>query len=426
MVQNIESTYPDQFRHNDTQTLATHLVQHSSVVLVGMKRVGISNFLRFFLSNKALEETFFKKAQLLFIVVDAHDLVERAIGPFWTLLLKRMNDVIEQSQLSDDIKKQSRELFLESIQLKDTFYTYDCVQKLCAQISSEGLHPVLVLTRFDRLLPAFTKEFFSNLQGLKDAAGKLSYIFTSYRPLEQLNSEVFSASSMSVFAHTQYLKPALPEDAHIVLDTLLHRYHLEMTEKQQQALVSLSSGHVQYLHLSVLAYKDTTDQEHFSFSAHALSDNESITLQSEELFGELTPKEKEVCEKIAHDQKITKDDESELDYLKKTGIVDSKNQLFCSLLKEYILRSSLEKQPKQKELSRQEQVLFTLFLQHTGELVERNEIVEEVWPDQAETGVSDWAIDRLVARLRQKLKDRNEPYKITTVVTRGYKLEAIG
>jgi len=39
-----------------------------------------------------------------------------------------------------------------------------------------------------------------------------------------------------------------------------------------------------------------------------------------------------------------------------------------------------------------------------------------------EFGVSDWAIDRLVARVRVKLPQQNSPYEIVTVRTRGYKL----
>lgn len=423
MNQTIENKYPAHFRQEDTKILAQHLLDHSSVVLVGMKRVGISNFLRFFLNSSVVSEQYFQRSTLLFFTIDAHDLVECAISPFWTLVLKRMTDVVEESQLSDSIKKKSREYFLESIQLKDTFYTFDCVQKLCAQVSQVGYYPVLVFTRFDRLLPAFTHEFFANLQGLKDAAGKLSYIFTSYRPLEQLQPEIFTPSSMSVFAHNQYLKPASQKDAQVVLNTLMDRYSVHISQKHQQALLQASAGHVQYLHLGLLAYKESADKHHFSFSVQQLQENESIALQSEELFEGMTAKEKGLCVKIAENQTLTKEELKEAEYLYNTGLINEHHSLFSELLTHYIRKTASHQNGKQKELSRQEQTLFNLFLENLSILVERNTIVETVWPDQAEDGVSDWAIDRLVARLRQKLKARNEPYKIKTIVTRGYKLE---
>jgi DNA-binding winged helix-turn-helix (wHTH) protein len=45
-----------------------------------------------------------------------------------------------------------------------------------------------------------------------------------------------------------------------------------------------------------------------------------------------------------------------------------------------------------------------------------------VWPEVEELGVSDWAIDRLVARVRNKLKLQKSGFEIQTIKTRGYKL----
>ena len=76
-------------------------------------------------------------------------------------------------------------------------------------------------------------------------------------------------------------------------------------------------------------------------------------------------------------------------------------------------------------LTRKEHLLFTLLESHIGNICEREEIIETVWPEYKELGVSDWAIDRLVARVRVKLKQQGSPYEIVTVRTRGYKLSAI-
>jgi DNA-binding winged helix-turn-helix (wHTH) protein len=57
-----------------------------------------------------------------------------------------------------------------------------------------------------------------------------------------------------------------------------------------------------------------------------------------------------------------------------------------------------------------------------NDVCERERIIERVWPEAETFGVSDWAIDRLVARLRNKLKSQNAKEEIITVKTRGYKL----
>ena len=76
-------------------------------------------------------------------------------------------------------------------------------------------------------------------------------------------------------------------------------------------------------------------------------------------------------------------------------------------------------------LTRKEHLLFTLLETHLGDICERDEIIEVVWPEYKEFGVSDWAIDRLVARVRVKLREQNSPYEIVTVRTRGYKLSTV-
>ena len=84
-----------------------------------MKRVGISNFLRFFLHHQEVPTTYIRNgAQLLTVIVDLNDLVEREIYPFWVLLLKRIVDTLEQSKVPGELKKAGQRLFTESIQLE--------------------------------------------------------------------------------------------------------------------------------------------------------------------------------------------------------------------------------------------------------------------------------------------------------------------
>src|SRR5438067_959251 len=113
----IEAKYPIRFRGEDAQKLGNHLKQRNSVVLVGMKRVGISNFLRFFLYHHDIVKTYIgDNKQHLFISVDLNDLIERELFAFWTLTLKRIVDAVERSSLDGKIKKELDALFLGSIQ----------------------------------------------------------------------------------------------------------------------------------------------------------------------------------------------------------------------------------------------------------------------------------------------------------------------
>ncbi|NOZ72496.1 MAG: FHA domain-containing protein [Chloroflexi bacterium] len=59
-----------------------------------------------------------------------------------------------------------------------------------------------------------------------------------------------------------------------------------------------------------------------------------------------------------------------------------------------------------------------------GNVVERDEIVRQVWPDAASDGVTEQAIDALVRRLRERLAELDPEHQyIVTVRGHGFRLE---
>ena len=71
----LETSYPITFQKEDAALLGEYLRKRQGVNIVGMKRVGISNFLRFFLRHKDIIPTYISKTDKhLFIPVDLNDL----------------------------------------------------------------------------------------------------------------------------------------------------------------------------------------------------------------------------------------------------------------------------------------------------------------------------------------------------------------
>ncbi len=422
----IESTYPIGFRKKDAQALGRTISHHSSVVLIGMKRVGISNFLRFFLWHPDIGKTYIRNGMThFFIPVDLNDLVERDVLPFWTLILTRLVDATQSHQLPEDFKAKCRRLFRESIQIKDLFFTTESIRKILKELAGSGIYITFFLIRFDRMKEAVTAEFFGNLQGLREAAnGQLSYVFTSFQPLSQLVPAVFTKSSLSVFAHDQYLSPADKQDLAIILATYQKRYNLKLTKEIIDWLFTLSGGHVQYLQLSLIALGDFTKlPKSYQELLKLLAATEEIALQSEELFESLPRPQQEALRKIAQGAKAELFQKT-CPYLFDTGMVRG-GKIFCPLLTEYLIKLPGQ-EPHEAEFTKKEHLLFSFLKDHEGEICERYDITAAVWPQEAELGVSDWAIDRLIARVRGKLILQKAPYKITTIITRGYKLISTG
>jgi hypothetical protein len=419
----IESAYPLSFRQDEAAQLATHLKSRHSVSLIGMKRVGISNFLRFFLYNKEITKTYLSEDKHLFIPVDLNDLVEREIYPFWRLTFKRIVDAVNKSDITDTIKKDVERSFLESIQTQDLFVAIDNVRHTLVTLVENGVFPTLFLLRFDRIKDSVTPEFFSNLQGLKDATHqKLSYVFTSFRSLDILSPKVFSRASLSVFTNNMYIKPASREDTKIIYNTYKTRYKLSLGETLEHVLFDTVDGYVQYLQLALISLHEAKESVQTKEQlVERLSKDERISLQSEELWESLTPDEQKVLVKIAKGTQISPEEREKARYLWDTGFI-VENTVFSPLFDYYLKAKQGMAENSVVEFTKKENALFSVLKQHVNEICEREKIVESVWPEVEALGVSDWAIDRLVARVRSKLKLQKKGLEIQTIKTRGYKL----
>lgn len=429
----IEQTYPEDFRSAITRELAEQLNKRHSVVFIGMRRVGISNFLRFFLYHKKIRHKFAHKLKQLFIPVDLNDLTERSIFAFWVLTLKRILDSVETFDLNPKTKKYVEGLFFDGIQSKDTFILIENIKKALNRITEEGAFPTIFFIRFDRISEAASAEFFANLEGVKNSThGKLSFVFTTSRGLNSISPKVFSHTSLSLAESELFLKPASEEDLRIICDAYIKRFGLRISEELENELIRLTGGYVQYLQLALIELNDpeTTITSPAELSQF-LSRDERIYLQSEELWEGLTEEEQQILLGVKKQPKLNDSQIKAAKYLIESGFLIKQGlefKVFSPLFEEFLIRKSgsapaREKEgiPNKLELSKKEHLLFTYLKENLGEICEREAIIEAVWPEEEALGVSDWAIDRLVARLRKKIKQEGE-FEIVTVKTRGFKL----
>lgn len=426
----IEASYPISFREEDAKELGSHIRMRHPVQLVGMKRVGISNFLRFFLYHKDIVTTHISESeQHIFLPVDLNDLIERELFPFWILTFKRLVDTTEISiTLSSETKKEISDLFVEAIQSRDTFLTIEALRKALQIIARNNMLPTIFFIRFDRIKDSLNKEFFNNLEGLREATGhKLSYVFTSFRTLEDITPDFLPGKSISNLS-SLYLKPATKDDMRIIFDTLENYYNVSPSPEILEKIVDASGGHVQYLQLAliILNHKNRSNNGEVitpETLLEILLKDERMSLQSEEIWESLTDTEKEILIKIRSHGEILDTDKSRASYLWDTGFVKDNNHIFSYFFENYIQQKDVKKvQDETIDFTKKEFALFKLLSENMNEIVEREQIISTVWPEVEAFGVSDWTIDRLVARLRTKLKKQSSKNAIVTVKTRGYKL----
>ena len=423
----IETAYPIGFRHSDAEKLGLLLKNRRSVVLIGMKRVGISSFLRFFLYRKDIEKTYIKDSGNFFIAVDLNDLVEREIFPFWILTFKRIADGVEDLKIDRKIKKEISTYFLDSIQTQDLFLTLDYIRKSLNLLSNAGLKTTIFFLRFDRLKDVVSPEFFDNLQSLLDSSNrKLSYVFTSARAFDELIPSIFTKHELSYFADSVYFKPSDKNDTQTILNVNKKQRDVDLSSEIEKDLMDMVDGYSQYLQYALISvHENKTKIKNKKELEELLLNDERISLQSEELWESLSSIEKEILIKVVNKNRLNKQEKKDADYLLKTGFFDEKYyQIFSPIFAYFIKLKDSERKRESSlvELSKKEFMLLNYLEKNINEVCEREQIIEAVWPEAETIGVSDWAIDRLVARLRVKLKNQNKKYEIVTIKTRGYKL----
>ncbi len=428
-----ETNYPVKFRKEDSTKLGNFINSRRSVVLVGMKRIGIFHFLRFFLHNKKVIKTYVKDRNHMFIPVDLNDMVEREIFPFWILTFKRIADEVEKSKISKKIKKQIANYFLDSIQTQDLFLTIEYIRKSLLFLTAAGINPTIFFLRFDRLRDSATADLFDNFQGLADATHRrLSYVFTSVRSFDTLFPRFFNKNTLSYFSNTIYVKPNNAADSKVVLENYLKQGYLSLSKSLEDELLRLVDGHSQYLHFALISLHEFKDSKKMTKNElwNFLTNDERISLQSEELWESLEKNEQDILLKVFKGKHLNAHEIKSASYLFNCGFLNEKTKKIFNPLFEYFIETKeKERQAATSELSNKEFLLLNFLEKNENSVCEREQIVEAVWPEEKALGVSDWAIDRLVARLRVKLKNQNGSngknqtgYEIVTIKTRGYKL----
>ncbi|MBI4097863.1 MAG: helix-turn-helix domain-containing protein [Candidatus Levybacteria bacterium] len=422
----IEQSYPIDFRKEEAQSLGNHIKNRRSVVLTGMKRVGISNFLRFFLYHDGIAKKYLDDKKYFIVPVDLNDLVEREIYPFWVLTFKRLADAVEKSDMSENIKKEIDLYFSDSIQSQDLFLTIDYLRKSLVYLCEKDYLPTIFFIRFDRMKDALTHDLFANIQGLLESTHqKLSYVFTSARELDHIDPAIFTKQSMLVLSDNVYVKPAKKTDTKIVFESSIKQYNLKLKPKLVDELLKLVDGHTQYLLFALISLKESGTNIDPKNLFEFLKNDERISLQSEELWESLTSQEQEILLKVIAKKKLSDDEIKKADYLINAGFFDAESFKIFSPIFNYFVKIKEEEKKKERtnsDFSKKENALLIFLEQNKNQICEREQIIEAVWPETESLGVTDWAIDRLVARVRVKLKDHDKNYEIVTVKTRGYKL----
>jgi hypothetical protein len=165
--------------------------------------------------------------------------------------------------------------------------------------------------------------------------------------------------------------------------------------------------------------------------------SDQMTFRLEQLVYNMLDSERKVMYRLLKAERIT--DEIERHsylYLKTLGIINDSDEITIPLLSKFLRthmpQIQIEISEKQLLLnninveahfSKKEKRILKVLLEQKNKIVTREEIAKAIWPIDTESEYSDWAVDRLMARLRAKLKELGMPKEtVKTYRNKGYML----
>lgn len=238
---------------------------------------------------------------------------------------------------------------------------------------------------------------------------------------------------MHLFTNLHYQSLYPYADVLVFIDYLCDKWEITLDQKTKEAVYRECGGHlwlVKELVRSLWIYKDMSFDECLK--------TEAMFFKLEQIYLSLQDSEREVLRKISRNERPSENpiESHSLNYLKKIGLIQ-KNEITIGLLAYYI-RKTLPKvkfELKDKHViinnvvvdrmfSRSELKVLRVLLLLPGTIISRDQVANVLWPVNTEENYSEWAIDRIIARLRDKIATMGFDKNIVkTLRGQGYSIQ---
>jgi energy-coupling factor transporter ATP-binding protein EcfA2 len=366
----IWDSYPADYRAREVSAILAAVRAGECVSVVGLSGAGKSNLLGFIAHRVPIQSN-----NTWFALVDCNRLGREGLEAF----IEVTRQAVEAGDTAPhrlDIPRSAPGDW--SILEGDVTNCLDETSRLC-----------LLFDRFDALSSNIVPTVYSNLRALRDAHKYLlTFVAATRRPLDPTSelAELF-------YANTLWLGPLSDSNARWSVAQYALRKGLEWDETVIGKLVELSWGYPSFLRAAGEAYASGADLD-----LESLHLNPAIERRVQEFWA---------------DQPGDED-------LRRCGLAGH------PLLEKKPARRSAMLGMDSSDLTAKEHLLLAYFLEHAGEVCEKDDLIQAVWPEDKifEQGIRDDSLAQLVRRLRKKIEpDPAAPRRIHTIPGRGYRFK---
>lgn len=416
-----ESEFPKDYRKEDVENILKLVWAGKFCQLISLPGGGKATVLKLLAFNDALKKYHLgdKKNSTLFIylnLLELPDYSQPTIDKFLLLRLGQEQLPSDPILLSESLKNKIREIG----RAKTVIFLFD---------------------HFDEFQNQLSFLFFQRLRSLRSISKyKFSCVFASRRDISSLLDEQILKEFYDFFVgNAVYMQLSDKAANDFLLSEVEKTIGVKLKEESKRFLIKISGGHTKILKVSAetLLLEKNMEKPAINY----LLQKQLVRASLLELWFFLNPQEQKVLIDISKGKLVEKNES--LGNLVLFGLLSDKLEFTIPIFEEFVKNYVSKKEDLKKEiifnpsthqiiegdfilsdqLTSSEYKLLKFLLENKDRIVERDEIINNVWKEnQSTAGVTDQAIDQLIFRLRKKVeKDPNNPVHILTIKGRGFK-----
>jgi DNA-binding response OmpR family regulator len=413
----------------------------SSVTLIGVPGTGKTGIIKYVLEHpvvaKSLLPTYPKKHLLVYL--DPAEAVEKTPKAFYSYLVTELlASTLSLQKLNQELKEAYGH---HPPSERDSATLFHIAKDMVSiVVNNHDVNLTIIIDDLE-LLPLFPTAIFSSLAALRRVNNQRVTFLLLGNELPQSNEalERFEDFSKVVFNKIIPLPLYSQTAAEATVKHWSKSFRGHLSTNQVQTIIKVCGGHGASLKSAtrIACLNEKLEPGELEQTLFSTTD---LLLRIEAIWRSLSNTQKEAIQKALAGEKLTPGEENDLDFVLKCGLLidkEDKIQPFGEILTVFLTDKPggaphLAYDQKTGEvlvngiaatdkLTAQEYNLLNFLVAHQNRVCTRDEIAEALWGGKYHEKYSDWAIDRLMSRLRHKLNlDSKNPY-LVTIRGRGYK-----
>ncbi len=439
-------------RQTDIEPIVGLLNSSRCVEVTGFSNVGKSSLMRLLAhADVWLHQLGEEGSEYLPVYIDCNRMLEMTEQGFYELVLRCLQ---ESSQVL--AKNQELQSAYEALVAPANVFQVPLSfsNGLTAALQKSQYKLILLFDEFDEPFQRIDTRVFLNLRAKKDRYGnRLVFVTATVWPLAVLRPGEHSSEFGELFSHqTWHLAPLPSHDVARYMRSFAARHSLDLTAEDIDFVYQWTGGHPGYLEgvsrilgdaVAAMDQGSKGKADRFVFHRgliEQLRQDPTLHMESEKIWDSCTSEQQETLRFLFSG--LVADPATLSQLMKHHVLVQKKEDLraFCRLFAEYVMARQTDTvggdgvdvdsesgevsiNGRQIDLTALEYQLIRLLFQNSNRIVDKYQIVQEVWGDEGLREVDDARIEKLVSRLRQKVEpDPSNPVYIVTVRGRGYRL----